>query len=47
MKHLKQVLDSMRKKNQTFKEKVVKDEKKIKLKFSSEWYGWGYGGGGD
>ncbi len=44
MKELKKVLDSIKEKNNFFRREIEKKEKKIKIKFSSEWfYGW-FGG---
>jgi len=45
MKELKKLLDSISKKNSSFRKKVENEEKKVKIKFSSDWfYGW-YSGG--
>lgn len=42
MKEIKKVLDSIKEKNSSFRKKIEKKEKNIKIKFSSDWfYGWG------
>ncbi len=41
MKELKKVLDSISKKNSSFRRKVENEEKKIIIRFSTNWfYGW-------